>query len=50
MKPNQKRVQLTLRIPEELNQCLIKIANEKAIPKNTLIILKLWELKEAKNK
>ena len=44
MKPNENKTQFTLRLPNELDKFLNELAKAKGISKNTIIILKLWEL------
>lgn len=44
MKPIKVKTQLTLRLPQKLNELLQKMANDKGISKNSLILSKLWEL------
>jgi len=44
MKPQRNQVQFTLRLPDKLNETITQQAKAKGITKNSLIILKLWEL------
>jgi len=42
-------IQSTLRMPKELNDFILNLANKTGISKNSLILTKLWELAKNKN-
>lgn len=49
-KVTTKNIRSGLRLPEELNEMLIKKAKEKGISKNALILQILWEYVSKLNK